>query len=81
MRELWETAEPEGTNTQLLLPASRLHSGKLSHVSSLSSSINSSAGLSLPICPEWLNMRGSCRAHDRKAHLEQEEDTQITGFF
>lgn len=65
-RELWETAEPGGTDTQLLPPASCLRSGKLSHVCPRCppASTAACAGPSPRICPRRLNTRGSCRQQD-----------------
>lgn len=76
-RELWETAEPGGTDTQLLPPASCLRSGKLSHVCPRCppASTAACAGPSPRICPRRLNARGSCHQQDRNARFEREEET------
>lgn len=76
-RELWETAGPGGTDTQLLPPASCLRSGKLSHVCPRCppASTAACAGPSPRICPRQLNTRGSCRQQDGNARFERKEET------
>lgn len=74
-RELWETAKPGGTDTQLLPPASCLSSGKLSRVCPRCPPASTAActGPSRRICPRRLNRRGSCRQQDANARSQRED--------
>lgn len=76
-RELWETAEPGGTDTQLSLPARCLRSGKLSHVCPRCppASTAACAGPSPQICPRRLNTRGSCRQQDGNTRFQEPFDS------